>query len=218
MIKDIEYDVEDEKLYFKIYSAQEKYEHQVYVNADVALGKKLKSNPNLIIPALYYYFNEDTHAFEIVGTSFSFHKTDYMASLNQDMYVKQEQIIFVDPDMTLAQAQRQYVNLLKNRVPPIWYTEDNIDFIDENNIVALGEGLSRDDAIANALVALNSKFGISVESITQIDKTSHNENFESSVSQSSKVEAKKRVIKEFKELRSETKDNIYYIAISHRKP
>ena len=214
-IENLRYDPHGEKLYMQIQSAHNGFETIVYIKQDSEGAKKIRNNPDLLQPVVYFDIKNAVR--EYVGTSIKQGDALYIAQESEDNFVRDEEFSIEYNGETVFDSQEiATYGVPKNVTPPKWYGEA----ADTDAGVYWGYGVSTDAAQAKDLARadLANAIQVTVDSKAVSSTQSSGNDVSSSYKQDVSLVSKDIVLQDTTTPKNEMKDGYWYTKAQYIVP
>jgi len=214
IVKNIEYDISEEKLHMQIHSQYNQFSQNISISVEAEKAKKMKKFFTKLKPSIYFSFKNET--LSLVGISIYFEKENYLAQLSQENFIKKNTIILLTNDTKLntTSLNIDYKRVIKNMKPPKWFYNlpEQTDAI-----IGYGSGYNKENAKTDAYRDISESLEVNIKSQSSIEKSLQGDLYGSKKYSKVDIKSKNITLQGTKILQSETKDGVVYIAILYKR-
>ena len=211
-VTNITYNPNSEKLYMTIKSSKNNFERKVYLKVEPDLARKMKNNKSNLKPIILHKLSDKE--LEFIGINISYNDKNLIAVISDETYIRERIILVSNDKLDLEKENLTYYDIAKDITPPDWY--NNLEN-EENAIIGYGMSLNEKDAKSNAIQDINQTLSVNVKSETKFEKQIDGDQISKVGKSTVELKTKRIELKGIVSLKSQKKDNLWFVAMKYTK-
>ena len=211
-VSDINYDGNNERLYFKVSSTYNDFASIVYLDEKSDKARTIYENIQNLQPVVYFQMQDE--GLRYIGITALYQDNIYITHDSDENLVRDTYIVAQSSDIDLSSIDTGYRIIRQNITPPSWVYEPSKD---PAHLWIYGTGASLDIAKENARVELANSISVEVSSQSQTRVYGDSSSVAREYERLSTQKSQEIVIEDSLFTKHEKKDGYYYVRMQYPK-
>jgi len=199
-----------DEAYFTVSSSEKGFSRKIKIDVEPEIARGMEANIKNIKQSIYFKISDSQLQF--VGINLNYGGVNYCADIVDNTYVRENNIVFTDTEISLKSIEISYSQTMRNITPPLWFRKLSV----ENHIIGYGEGMTKDEATAQARVDIRESIDVTIQSDFEQTKEAKAGSFVKSSSSHIQSTSTAKTLRGSTVVKEEKKDGLWFVGVKYK--